>query len=177
MDTPPSLPPPISPRSAPPAMSAAPEPPPRGKDRSTWLIGCAIAAAVSLPLLAIVGLLAAIAIPSFVTARDRAQHNACLNNLRQLDGAKDQFYLEHQAAPYGLSDLVGTYIKVPPVCPNGGTYELHPLGENPTCSHHGDLLPRTVSPIPPGKNVLPGVEWDARPGRVPERITVPGPSD
>jgi prepilin-type N-terminal cleavage/methylation domain-containing protein len=48
-------------------------------------------------VVAIIGLLAAIAIPNFVRARTTAQMNACINNLRQIDGAKQQWALEHQA--------------------------------------------------------------------------------
>src|SRR6516162_4332624 len=45
-------------------------------------------------VVAIIGLLAAIAIPNFVKARKTSQTNACLNNLRQIDGAKQQWALE-----------------------------------------------------------------------------------
>ena|SRR2546428_1464773 len=45
-------------------------------------------------VVAIIGLLAAIAIPNFVRARTTAQMNACINNLRQIDGAKQQWALE-----------------------------------------------------------------------------------
>src|SRR5438045_5059 len=48
-------------------------------------------------VVAIIGLLAAIAIPNFVRARTTAQQNACINNLRQLDGAKQQWALEAKA--------------------------------------------------------------------------------
>jgi prepilin-type N-terminal cleavage/methylation domain-containing protein len=50
-------------------------------------------------VVAIIGLLAAIAIPNFVRARTTAQANACVNNLRQIDGAKQQWALENKAAP------------------------------------------------------------------------------
>ena len=46
-------------------------------------------------VVAIIGLLAAIAIPNFVRARTTSQTNACINNLRQLDGAKQQWALEN----------------------------------------------------------------------------------
>lgn len=46
-------------------------------------------------VVAIIGLLAAIAIPNFVRARTTSQKNACINNLRQIDGAKQQFALEN----------------------------------------------------------------------------------
>src|SRR5437868_12964697 len=48
-------------------------------------------------VVAIIGLLAAIAIPNFVRARTTAQQNACINNLRQIDGAKQQWALEQKA--------------------------------------------------------------------------------
>jgi prepilin-type N-terminal cleavage/methylation domain-containing protein len=46
-------------------------------------------------VVAIIGLLAAIAIPNFVRARRSSQTNACINNLRQIDAAKQQFALEN----------------------------------------------------------------------------------
>src|SRR5438105_3248999 len=47
-------------------------------------------------VVAIIGLLAAIAIPNFVRARTTSQKNGCINNLRQLDGAKQQWALENK---------------------------------------------------------------------------------
>ena len=46
-------------------------------------------------VVAIIGLLAAIAIPAFMKARNSARRNACINNLRQIDGAKDTYVLEY----------------------------------------------------------------------------------
>src|SRR6478735_2368665 len=48
-------------------------------------------------VVAIIGLLAAIAIPNFVKARQTSQANACINNLRQIDGAIQQYALEKNA--------------------------------------------------------------------------------
>ena len=45
-------------------------------------------------VVAIIGLLAAIAIPNFLRARSTSQQNACINNLRQIDGASQQWALE-----------------------------------------------------------------------------------
>lgn len=50
-------------------------------------------------VVAIIGLLAAIAIPNLVHARMTSQMNACINNLRQIDGAKQQWALEHNMPP------------------------------------------------------------------------------
>lgn len=77
-------------------------------------------------VVAIIGLLAAIAIPNFVRARKTAQANSCVNNLRLIDAAAQQFLLETggatvsigQTAPYlGRAGAV-------PECPNGGTYSV-----------------------------------------------------
>ena len=80
-------------------------------------------------VVAIIGLLAAIAIPSFMRARMTSQQNACINNLRQIEAAKDQFALENgltnSAQITGADDtarftsLVGGsgYIKAFPNCP------------------------------------------------------------
>jgi prepilin-type N-terminal cleavage/methylation domain-containing protein len=48
-------------------------------------------------VVAVIGLLAAIAIPNFVRARTTSQTNACINNLRQIDGAKQQWGFERRA--------------------------------------------------------------------------------
>ncbi len=93
-------------------------------------------------VVAIIGLLAAIAIPNFVKARTTSQCNACINNLRQIDAAANQLALEKgmttgQAITYP-TDLL-PYIKlnsngsIPP-CPAGGTYADPTVGSNPTCT-------------------------------------------
>ena len=48
-------------------------------------------------VVAIIGLLAAIAIPNFIRARTQTQLNACINNLRQVDAAIQQWALENNA--------------------------------------------------------------------------------
>jgi prepilin-type N-terminal cleavage/methylation domain-containing protein len=92
-------------------------------------------------VVAIIGLLAAIAIPNFVKARTTSQANACINNLRQIDGAKQQWALENKKssgvtpgsasiAPYLGRGTAGEY----PTCPGGGTYTINDLTLAPTCS-------------------------------------------
>ncbi|HAV65318.1 MAG TPA: prepilin-type cleavage/methylation domain-containing protein [Verrucomicrobiales bacterium] len=99
-------------------------------------------------VVAIIGLLAAIAIPNFVKARETAQKNACINNLRQIDGAKEQYMLENSTttAPAALTDISGpgSFIKQTPVCPAGGTYTVEAAGVDPTCTiPNHDLDPNT----------------------------------
>ena len=50
-------------------------------------------------VVAIIGLLAAIAIPNFVRARATSQANACINNMRQIDAAVNEFALEQGKVP------------------------------------------------------------------------------
>jgi general secretion pathway protein G len=94
-------------------------------------------------VVAIIGLLAAIAIPNFVKARQTAQKNACINNLRQIDGSKQQWALESKAttgASPAQSDLQ-PYIKGAnfPTCPGGGTYTINDMSTDPTCSNGATL--------------------------------------
>ena len=97
-------------------------------------------------VVAIIGLLAAIAIPNFVKARTTAQKNACINNLRQIDGAKEQWALENkqsQGASPAWTDLVGStlYIKVVPTCPAVGTYTIGNMSTKPVCDVTDHTLP------------------------------------
>ena len=92
-------------------------------------------------VVAIIGLLAAIAIPSFVNARTKSQTNACINNLRQISGAKDQYALDKGGtAPSAISDLVSTYITKDPTCPASGSYTIGALGSDPTCNVSGHTI-------------------------------------
>src|SRR5437773_10836862 len=89
-------------------------------------------------VVAIIGLLAAIAIPNFVKARTTAQRNACISNLRQLDGAVEQWALETKKATGAPIDTaeISTYLKgnTMPSCPGGGSYSLSTVGLSPACS-------------------------------------------
>jgi prepilin-type N-terminal cleavage/methylation domain-containing protein len=87
-------------------------------------------------VVAIIGLLAAIAIPSFVRARATSQKNACINNLRQIDGAKDQYAIENGQATAAActSDNCSPYLKKWPVCPGSGVYVVGNIGTDPTCN-------------------------------------------
>src|SRR3954451_14167925 len=96
-------------------------------------------------VVAIIGLLAAIAIPNFVRARTTAQQNACINNLRQIDGAKQQWALENKAAPTATPDItdVAPYlgrgaVGTQPTCPSDSgkpfatSYVMNNLSTAPT---------------------------------------------
>jgi prepilin-type N-terminal cleavage/methylation domain-containing protein len=102
-------------------------------------------------VVAIIGVLAAIAIPNFVKARATSQANACINNLRQIESAVQQFALEKGKSSgdtVHYPDDITPYIKLNlassiPSCPAGGIYNLLVIGAIPQaiCS-----LSTTVDP-------------------------------
>ncbi len=94
-------------------------------------------------VVAIIGLLAAIAIPSFVKSRNQTRMNACINNLRQIDSAKEQWALETNTSEGQAVDetAVNEYMKKVPVCPAGGTYTYGAVGTDPACDQAGHALP------------------------------------
>ena len=93
-------------------------------------------------VVAIIGLLAAIAIPNFIKARATSQQNACINNLRQIDGAINEWALESgksNGASVASPQTVSAYIKLNvnnsvPGCPAGGTYATSTVGATPQVS-------------------------------------------
>ena len=106
-------------------------------------------------VVAIIGLLAAIAIPNFVKARATSQANACINNLRQIDGAAQQWALGKGPIPPVPPSTIPTdltpYVKlnsassIPP-CPAGGSYSDGTVGSTPTCSLGPTITPAHVLP-------------------------------
>src|ERR1700675_4258267 len=96
-------------------------------------------------VVAIIGLLAAIAIPNFVRARNTTQKNACINNLRQLDGAKQQWALENKQSDTASPSTADVQVNVKknnyPTCPAGGTYTLGAVSTDPLCNKAGHVLP------------------------------------
>ena len=87
-----------------------------------------------------IGVLAAIAIPSFQKAQHNAQERSCENNRRMIETAKELWALENDKAagtPVTETDLIeylpgGTAL----VCPAGGTYTITPVGTDCECSVH-----------------------------------------
>jgi prepilin-type N-terminal cleavage/methylation domain-containing protein len=91
-------------------------------------------------VVAIIGLLATIAIPNFVKARTTAYTNACISNLRQIDGAIQQWALETKQSDNAQVefDQIKGYLRNQVVCPAGGktfsdSYHLGTVQDKPTC--------------------------------------------
>ncbi len=86
----------------------------------------------------ILGVLVAIALPSWMNARTRAQARTCSANLRRLHQAKEMYALAERlpnGANVQMTDLVPTYIQAEPFCPagSGQSYILNPVGTAPEC--------------------------------------------
>jgi prepilin-type N-terminal cleavage/methylation domain-containing protein len=90
-------------------------------------------------VVAIIGILAAIAIPSITTAIAKAQRQACAVNRKNIDAAKLQWSVEHKQPPTATpaeGDLFGqhAYLEHKPDCPTGGAYALRSVEEKCACS-------------------------------------------
>ena len=90
-------------------------------------------------VVALIGLLAAIAVPSFRRAIDKTQRQACALNRKNIDAAKLQWSVDGKASPDEVpadADLFGAgrYIEDKPECPAGGQYTLRAVSEKCTCS-------------------------------------------
>src|SRR3954454_21458775 len=91
-------------------------------------------------VMAIIGLLAAIAIPNYKLARDRSRMVSCVTNLHRIDGAIQEWAMESKK-PSGQPvtyDDIKVYMKNPVVCPAGGTtfadsYEISSVDSPPAC--------------------------------------------
>ena len=97
-------------------------------------------------VVAIIGLLAAVAIPNLVKARKTAQKQACIGNLKTIEGAKSIWALEMKKSDADVptdADLFGPdkNIATKPSCPGGGAYDLKAVSEKPTCSIPDHALP------------------------------------
>ncbi len=90
-------------------------------------------------VVAIIGLLAAVAIPNFSHAMAIAQRRACAMNRKNIDGAKLQWAVENAQSRTSVptdEDLFGQdkYIEVKPDCPVHGIYSLNAVNAKCTCS-------------------------------------------
>jgi hypothetical protein len=111
----------------------------RVRQQPYWLRGALAAIGIlsgSIPVLLFMFFITAP--PPFLIKRTLAR-NACVNNLRQIDGLKEQWALEKRKTATDTptwDDLIGSdkYIKVRPSCPANGTYTLNNMAHKPQCS-------------------------------------------
>ncbi len=91
-------------------------------------------------VVAIIGMLAAIAIPAYGRARQTAQMRSCIVNLQRIDGAISEWAVEcrKQSGDRVIYDDIKVYMKNAVVCPSGGTtfadsYEISSVDATPVC--------------------------------------------
>jgi hypothetical protein len=100
------------------------------------------------PAVAAVAIGAAALLPALAKAKSKAQDITCINNLRQIDLCKRLWAEDNKKQSTDTpawSDLEpylggGSNAKML-VCPEGGVYTIGSVGEKPTCSHAGHVLP------------------------------------
>ena len=94
----------------------------------------------------IIGVLMAIAVPSFIQARHSARQSSCIHNMKEIETAKEQWAMDtkrNNGDSAAFTDLVGPtlYLKSAPSCPSAGTYTVNPIGTVPACDVSGHSLP------------------------------------
>jgi hypothetical protein len=107
-----------------------------------------------LVIIVIIGFFAWVVFSYFIQTRTPYQKTTCINNLRGLDAAAQEFALEkgktnseainfpNDLTPYVKLNSAG---KIPP-CPQGGTYTIKKVGDAPTCSLGTTVNPPHVLP-------------------------------
>jgi len=104
-----------------------------------------------LVIIALIGFFVWASIPNFVRSGS-SPANACINNLRQIDAAANEFALEHNKTngdainfPNDITNYIklNKYGEIPP-CPSGGIYTLKKVGEQPTCSLSNAVPPHVL---------------------------------
>jgi len=97
----------------------------------------------------IIGILMAIAVPNFISARANSQKNTCIANLKQIESAKEQWAMINKKGATdspASTDLVGSatdgFLKAYPSCPSGGAYTIGDMSTRPVCDYgNGHALP------------------------------------
>ena len=117
----------------------------------------------SIIVVAVVCFLVFVFIPNGVREPRTSPATACINNLREIDGAKERWTLGHNAKPNDFITLdeikpylvpygqPNGYIKLDakgnlPKCPSGGVYTIGKVGEPPTCSLGNTVTPSHTLP-------------------------------
>jgi len=97
----------------------------------------------------IIAILGSVGIPNFMRARHKAQSDACIANLRQIDQAMQMWALDTNQAETAIPDwidLVPQYLKSQPECPSGVNYTLNSVADGPSCSLENSATEEHILP-------------------------------
>lgn len=111
-------------------------------------------------VLAIIGIIVAIAAPTWYRQRETARGRACQENLSKIDEAKELYAMEFRLSngstinypsdliqPDGVDQGKG-YLRKEPICPASGIYTPYAIGEEPECSIGSTNVPFEPHIIP-----------------------------
>ena len=90
----------------------------------------------------IIGVILAVALPTWLRARDTSRTKACIENLNHIENAKNQYIMNNNLGTFtdetdlanGPEPLYPTYLRGVPQCPAGGTYHTGDIAGIPTCT-------------------------------------------
>ena len=103
--------------------------------------------AIAILAVVFVASLSAVVMPHLIHARSTTATNVCVNNLRQIDAAKQQWAMEYHRT---INDIPSWKDILPFLgygrdanldamqCPAGGNYSIRRIGDVPTCSIGGE---------------------------------------
>jgi hypothetical protein len=94
---------------------------------------------IAIAALGVLAVLAASVVPAFIRARSTPSAAPCVNNLLQMQGAKQSWALDNGKSTNDTPvwDDIRPFLKPTLKCPQGGTYILGRVGEAPKCSIGG----------------------------------------
>ena len=100
---------------------------------------------VAVAVAALIGVVIVGVLPWYIRTHSTSSMNSCINNLRLIDSAKQQWALEEKKPTHDVPTWDDVRPFLPPdrqilICPHGGTYTLGRVGAMPTCSYQGDIL-------------------------------------
>ncbi len=96
-------------------------------------------------VIAILGILLGLAFPAFMKSRTQARKQVCIENLAQIESAKQIWGVENGKKEGDVpsdADIIGItqYMKRKPNCPGGGLYDFKAVGVTATCTIDGHSL-------------------------------------
>ena len=93
-------------------------------------------------VVAIIGLLIAVAVPNFKRSINKSRKIACHSQLQNIDANKLQWSVEEKRSDADVpsESQIGVFFRDGfPVCPGGGTYTIASVAQKATCSAHGSV--------------------------------------
>jgi prepilin-type N-terminal cleavage/methylation domain-containing protein len=100
-------------------------------------------------VLAIIGIIGAIAVPRYTASLQKAKESACAANIAVLESAVMRYWADNDFEyPENLKALESEYIKEVPECPDGGTYQYEDAGGYVTCTTHSSTTEPEGDGIP-----------------------------